>query len=419
MSATTVVCPFCKMQFEISDAIQRQIEDELTRAKDEQSETLRKEFDAQAGKKTRQAVENALAEAREAAEMALEQERRKALLELEKAKQATAFEMEKSKQATEFEAERLRRQAQAARESEKELREQLGALLDELEKANKARDEAQTAARKDMLEKEKAIRQEVTQKTSEDFYMKIREQEETINKLREQLTTAKQVAVQGSQQLQGEILELDIEESLSGSFPLDSIDEVKKGERGSDIRQVVNDRLHQNCGTILWECKNAKTYQAAWLGKLKDELAREKAQAGVIVFNTPEGGEDFQQLADNIWMVRPRYVVMLAAFLRDALIRVFIANRNAQGKDVKTELVYNYLTGGEFSNRIRYIIESYDEMAKQLDTEKKQAQKRWAAQEKILEKVTSSLYGMSGDLQGIAGKEIIALPGHGMGDEAG
>ncbi|MDD3572045.1 MAG: hypothetical protein PHP07_03720 [Eubacteriales bacterium] len=72
MSATTVVCPFCKMQFEISDAIQRQIEDELTRAKDEQSETLRKEFDAQAGKKTRQAVENALAEAREAAEIALE-----------------------------------------------------------------------------------------------------------------------------------------------------------------------------------------------------------------------------------------------------------------------------------------------------------------------------------------------------------
>jgi hypothetical protein len=90
---------------------------------------------------------------------------------------------------------------------------------------------------------------------------------------------------------------------------------------------------------------------------------------------------------------------------------VAVANRNAEGKDVKIEMIYNYLTGGEFSNRIRYIIESYNEMAKQLDTEKKQAQKRWAAQEKILQKVTSSLYGMSGDLLGIAGKEIITLPG--------
>jgi hypothetical protein len=91
-------------------------------------------------------------------------------------------------------------------------------------------------------------------------------------------------------------------------------------------------------------------------------------------------------------------------------VKVAIANRNAEGKDVKVEMLYNYLTGGEFSNRIRYIIESYDEMAKQLDTEKKQAQRRWAAQEKILQKVTASLYGMSGDLQGIAGQEIIALP---------
>ncbi|MDD4081528.1 MAG: DUF2130 domain-containing protein [Eubacteriales bacterium] len=418
MSATTVICPYCKKQFEISDAIQRQIEDELIRAKDEQSETLRKEFETLAGERTRQAVENALEEARQAADLMLEHERHKAVLELEKAKQTTAFELEKSKQATEFEAERLRRQAQAARESEKELREKMTALLDELEKANKARDEAQTDARKDMMEKEKAIRQEVTQKTSEDFYMKIREQEETINRLREQLTTAKQVAEQGSQQLQGEILELDIERSLAASFPLDTIDEVKKGERGSDIRHVVNDRLHQNCGLILWECKNAKTYQAGWQGKLKDEMAAEKAQAGVIVFQATDGsGEDFQQLADNIWLVKPRYAMMLAAFLRDAIIRVFIANRNAQGKDIKTELVYNYLTGGEFSNRVRYIIESYDEMAKQLDTEKKQAHRRWAAQEKILEKVTSSLYGMSGDLQGIAGKEIIALPGHGMGED--
>jgi hypothetical protein len=239
---------------------------------------------------------------------------------------------------------------------------------------------------------------------------KIREQEETINKLREQLTTAKQVAEQGSQQLQGEILELDVEQGLRTAFPFDSIDEVKKGERGSDIRQIVNEQFHTGCGLILWECKNAKTYQASWLSKLKDELAEEKAQIGVIVFQpTDRGGDDFKQLTESIWLVKPRYATMLATFLREVLVKVFIANKNAEGKDVKIEMMYNYLTGSEFSNRIRYIIESYDEMTQQLDTEKKQAQKRWAAQEKILQKVTGSLYGMSGDLQGIAGREIISL----------
>jgi hypothetical protein len=409
---STITCPYCKKSFEISDAIQQQIDEELLRAKTEQSEMLRKEFDIQAEAKLKQAVQSAVNEARQAADLLLARERQAAKLELEKTKQSIEFEVEKAKQSTELETQRLRQQAESAKESEKQLREQLKSLLEELSKANKAKEEAEIAARKELLEKEKLIREEAVNRASEDFNTKIREQEETINRLREQLTAAKQVAEQGSQQLQGEILELDIEQALRAAFPFDTIDEVKKGERGSDIRQVVNEQFYQNCGLVLWECKNAKTYQASWLGKLKDELATEKAQIGVIVFNpTDGGGDDFKQLADNVWLVKPRYAIMLATFLREVCIKVAVANRNAEGKDVKIEMIYNYLTGGEFSNRIRYIIESYNEMAKQLDIEKKQAQKRWAAQEKILQKVTSSLYGMSGDLQGIAGKEIIALPG--------
>lgn len=433
MNTTTIICPHCKEPFEISDAIQHQIEDELVKAKNEQSESLRKEYDVLAESKLKEAVEDAIALARQDAEHQLSKERQAAKLELEKAKQSTELELEKAKQATELElekakqatelelqrakqsteleTEKLRTQAESAQESEKQLRGQLKDLLEELSKANKAKENAELTARKELLEKEKLIREEATKQASDDFNTKIREQEETINKLREQLTTAKQVAEQGSQQLQGEILELDIEQTLRSAFLSDTIDEVKKGERGSDIRQIVNEQFYQNCGLILWECKNAKTYQAAWLNKLKDELVEEKAQIGVIVFHPTGGdGDDFKQLAENIWLVKPRYVTMLATFLREVLVKVFIANRNAEGKDIKVELMYSYLTGGEFSNRIRYIIESYDEMTKQLDTEKKQAQKRWAAQEKILQKVTNSLYGMSGDLQGIAGQEIIALP---------
>jgi len=411
INATTIICPHCKKPVEISDAIQHQIEDELLQAKAEQSEILRKEYDTAAEAKLKLAVQGAVAQAQQAAQLQIERERQAARLELDKARQLTDLAVEKAKQTTEHEIERLRREAASSRESEKQLREQLSNLLEELSRANKARADAELTARKELLAKEKGIREEAAQRASEDFNTKIREQEETINRLREQLTTAKQVAEQGSQQLQGEILELDIEQALRSAFPFDTVEEVKKGERGSDIRQVVNEQFLMNCGLILWECKNAKTYQAGWLGKLKDELAAEKAQIGVIVFSPTGGnGDDFRQLADNIWLVKPRYAIMLATFLREVLVKVFVANRNAEGKDVKIEMIYNYLTGGEFSNRIRYIIESYDEMAKQLDTEKKQAQRRWAAQEKILQKVTSSLYGMSGDLQGIAGREIIALP---------
>lgn len=411
MNGATIVCPNCKMTFEISDAIAHQIEDELLKAKTEQSETLRKEYDMLAKTKVKDAVQIAMAEAKQESELQLEKERNNAKYALEKAKQTTELEIERAKQSTEFEAEKLRKQAESSKEAEKQLREQQKILLEELSQANKAREDAELTARKELLEKEKIIREEATEKASENYNTKIREQEETISKLREQLTTAKQVAEQGSQQLQGEILELDVENNLRSNFPFDIIDEVKKGERGSDIRQVVNEQFYQSCGLILWECKNAKTFQSSWLGKLKDELATEKAQIGVIVFNpTDGGGDDFKQLTENIWLVKPRYVTMLASLLREVLVKVFIANRNAEGKDVKIEMMYNYLTGGEFSNRIRYIIESYDEMSKQLDTEKKQAQRRWATQEKILQKVTSSLYGMSGDLQGISGQEIIALP---------
>jgi len=376
MSGNTIVCPNCKKPFEVSDAISHQFEDELLKAKNEQSEALRREYSVFTETKIKQAMQNATA---------------------------------KAQQMTEFEIQKLRSQAEAGRESERQLRGQLKGLLDELSKANKARDDAEITVRREFLEKEKLIREEAAKATAEDFNTKLREHEQTISKLREQLTAAKQVAEQGSQQLQGEILELDTERGLRDNFPLDTITEVKKGEYGADIRQTVNERFYQNCGLILWECKNAKTYQTSWLGKLKDELAAEKAQIGVIVFRDA-AGDDFKQLADNIWLVKPRYAVMLATFLREVLIKVFAANRSAEGKDVKIEMMYNYLTGGEFNSRIRYIIEAYDEMAKQLDIEKKQTQKRWAAQEKILQKATSGLYGMSGDLQGIAGREIIVLP---------
>lgn len=205
MNLATIICPHCKNSFGISDAIQHQIEDELQRAKSEQSETLRKEYDVRSEMKINEAVQNAIVETKNAAEIQLTRERQAAMLEIEKAKQSAELELEKAKQSTELETERLRLQAESAKENETQLREQLKGLFEDLSKANKAREDAELTARKELLEKEKFIREEATQRASDNFNTKIREQEEIINKLREQLTTAKQVPHFASARIPGPV----------------------------------------------------------------------------------------------------------------------------------------------------------------------------------------------------------------------
>ncbi len=379
MEQGTIICPHCGQSFAISEALQHQMQADLQKAREEQQRQLQQAYEKQHAEKTRAAIAEALREAQEKTQA-----------------QMTLLEREK----------------QQSQQRNRQLQSEQQKLMDELFKTRQEKDEAQLAAQKQLLERAKILQEEAAQKAAEDFNTRLREQEHTIQMLREQLTQAKQVAEQGSQQLQGEILELDMEQALRQAFPGDGIDEVRKGERGADIRQVVNERAYTDCGLILWECKNAKNFQNAWVSKLREEMDAEKARFGVIVFQpTSGGGEDFKQLADGMYLVKPRHAVMVAGLLREICVRVAITTRNAQGKDVKMEMMYDYLTGNEFAARIRAIVEASDEMARQLETEKKQAQKRWAAQEKLIQRTAAALYGMSGDLQGIAGREVLELPG--------
>ena len=189
---TTIICPHCKKPFEISDAIQHQIEDELLRAKAEQSKALRRKYDAAAESKLQEAVQKAVAKTQQEAQLQMKREREAAKFKLDKVHQAIELEVEKTKKATELEIKRLRSEAAASKDSEKQLRKQLSNLLEELSKANKAREDAELAARKELLEKEKRIRSDAVKKASDDFNTKIREQEETIKQLHKQLSKAKQ-----------------------------------------------------------------------------------------------------------------------------------------------------------------------------------------------------------------------------------
>lgn len=443
MNTSNIICPHCKKSFEINDAIQKQIEDELQIRKDEQSESLRKEYESINEQTVKEAVESALKihkqqsdseanklklqieladkKAKDDIQLAIDRQKMKsdseaeklrAQLELEKEKANNAAELarDKEKQKAELESAKLLSQIKAEKESNEEFQKQLNEAFDKLNKTEKEKETAEIKAKEQLREKEKEIREEATKRANEDNYTKIREQEETIRKLNEQLTAAKQVAEQGSQQLQGEILELDIEKSLIANFKFDAITEVKKGEYGADIRQVINDFTVQNCGLILWECKNAKNRSDKWLDKIKDEIISEKAQAGIIVWYSPNNTDDFKQLSDNVWVVKPQYAVILGFLVRDSIIKVGIVNRNNENKAVKTEMLYNYLMGDEFKNRFQTIITAYTDMQASQKKERAKIMKMWAEQDKLIDVIQYNFIGMSGDMKGIAGKEIIALP---------
>ncbi|MGH7443188.1 MAG: DUF2130 domain-containing protein, partial [bacterium] len=72
----------------------------------------------------------------------------------------------------------------------------------------------------------------------------------------------------------------------------------------------------------------------------------------------------------------------------------------------KMEVLYTYLTGTQFRQRVEAIVEGFSAMKEDLDKEKRAFQKIWAAREQQLEKVLASTAGMYGDLQGLVGANM-------------
>src|SRR5262245_46530703 len=93
------------------------------------------------------------------------------------------------------------------------------------------------------------------QEAEEGFKLKVAERDERIASMQRQIEELKRKSEQGSQQLQGEVQELELEDLLRAKFPMDVIEPVPKGEFGGDVLQHVMNSAGQKCGTILWETK--------------------------------------------------------------------------------------------------------------------------------------------------------------------
>ena len=191
----------------------------------------------------------------------------------------------------------------------------------------------------------------------------------------------KRKAEQGSQQLQGEALELELETTLRAKFPLDSIEPVGKGEFGGDIIQRVVGPSGQVCGAILWESKSTKNWSDGWLAKLRSDQRSAGAEIAVLVSRAlPEDVETFWHV-DGVWITEPRFAMPLVIALRQTLIEVANSRQTQDGQETKTELVYQYLTGPRFRHRVEAIVEKFSDMQADLNREKKAMTRLWAKRE--------------------------------------
>ena len=243
---------------------------------------------------------------------------------------------------------------------------------------------------------------EALQKTE----LQLRDRDHKIAELTTQIGDLKRKADQGSQQEQGEVLELLLEQKLRARFPLDTIEPVAKGESGADVLQHVHDDSGQSCGMILWESKRTKNWQDSWLAKLRTDQRAAGADLAVIVSRAlPKEVAHFEQI-DGIWVCSIACILPIAVALRDALIQIAFARRAGEGQETKVQQVYAYLIGPRFRQRVATIVEKFTEMQGDLDRERKVISKQWAKREGQIRLVLEATAGMYGDLQGIAGKSL-------------
>jgi hypothetical protein len=295
---------------------------------------------------------------------------------------------------------------------------ELQSLKDELNKLKREKEnfikQAKLQVQKE-LEKEKKQLQisiekmafEKLQKYQEVQELKLKEKEEQLAQLKKSLENARRKAEQGSMQIQGEVLELEIEKWLEAKFPFDSIYEVKKGAFGADCIQTINTRDMKNCGTICYESKNTKAWNNKWIAKLKNDMLLAKADLGVLITSVYPEKMDRMGFVDGIWVCSLSEFKGVVSLLRESLIRIHKVVLNEENKLDKMNLLYKYLTSNEFQMQLNNIVNGFIQMQKELDKEKRSLMASWKRRQKIIDGVLDSTTQMYGSLQGIAGNSSI------------
>ncbi len=410
MAEPTVVCPQCKTEIKLTESLAAPLLESVRR--DYEQRLTQKDAEVARHEKTLQDREATLQKAKESLdeEVAAKLQRERAGIAAEEAK--------KAKRALENDLDQRAKEITELQEILKQRDMKLGEAQKAQAEVTRKQRELEDAKRELELTVAKRVQAELDaacdkakKDAEEELKLKVLEKEQTIVSMQRQIEDLKRRAEQGSQQLQGEVQELEIESLLSSRFPRDMIQPVPKGEFGGDVLHRVVGPLGQPCGTILWESKRTKNWSDTWLPKLREDQRTAKAEIAVIISQAlPKDVETFD-LVDGVWVAHPRVLLPIAITLRNTLIEVASARQASEGQQTKMEMVYQYLTGQRFRQRIQAIVEAFSSMREDLDRERKAITKQWAKREEQIDRVMQATVGMYGDLQGIAGKTLQEIEG--------
>ena len=416
MTEPTVVCPQCQNEIKLTESLAAPLLESVRR--DYEQRLSQKDADIS----KREKLVNERAESLEKAKQTLDQhieqqlqfERARIVAEeAKKAKLALGRDLDQKANEINLLQEILKQRDAKLAEAQKAQAE----LLRKQRELDDARRELDLTVEKRVQADLGAERDKAKKEAEEELKLKVLEKDQTITAMQKQIEDLKRRAEQGSQQLQGEVQEMELESLLSAKFPRDTILPVAKGEFGGDVLQRVIGPLNQVCGTILWECKRTKNWTDGWLPKLREDQRAAKAEIAVIISQAlPKEVETFG-FVDGVWVADPKVTLPVAMSLRQTLIEVASVRQASEGQQTKMEMVYQYLTGPRFRQRVQAIVEAFSSMREDLDREKKAITRQWAKREEQIDRVMQATVGMYGDLQGIAGKtlqEIAGLEFHGM-----
>lgn len=389
--ATQIKCPQCGSQFEPDEAVRTEVESRLRAQMKDWQKKKEDEFKLQMQQKEEE-TQKQMADERRRLSTQIEDQLKKKLehdyeTQMKFLQQQNADNEFKLKEARNKELEYLRK--------EKELENKRQEL--ELEMQRRLNEESNRLT--------DAIRKQEEEKNQ----MKFREYEKQLEDQKKLVEEMRRKAEQRSMQLQGEVQELALEELLRSTFVYDMISEVGKGVRGADCIQTVRNNLGQDCGKIIYESKRTKDFSNEWIDKLKADMRSQGADLAVIVTQAmPKDMETFGE-RDGVWVCSFAEVKAVAQVLRDSVIRVYNVAKSQENKGDKMTLLYNYLTGVEFTEQWKAIREGFMSMKISIQRERDSMERIWKAREKQLEKILLSSAHIRGSIDGIAGMDSIDM----------
>lgn len=416
MVKNTIECPKCGAEIELTEALTSKIEKSIKVRYE--AEALEKEKETQAKLKEVQEKEKELERKREAIDEEVSEKLKaeKKKLADEAYAKARGEEAEKTK-ALEEEIKEQGEKLKKAQAEELALRKQQRELEQKTE-------ELELTVQRKLDEERKKITEEAQRKAAEAQELKMREKDDLVASLRKQMEDMQRKMEQGSQERQGEMLEEALKEVLEQKFRHDRFEDVPKGKQGADIIQVVCGPTGKVCGKILWESKNTKEFAKAWISKLRKDQADAGAEFSILMtVAMPREVRDFDYY-DDVWVTNQRCAIGLCTALRDGLIKVSRQKAVVKGQEDMKDLVYEYVTGQDFSRRIKSIVNAYVQMQEDMESEKRAMTKIWKKREKQIGVVLDNAIEMRGEIEGlVSGHKVLpsikslTLEGHTVDEE--